>query len=126
MLQPHHLGVFFNAGKITSEAQIAKYTAQQRYWGFQQQLLTAINETDNAIANEKSLEAQLALTKEALNSAKRSEESYVNRYRQGTVTLLDLLQIQQQTFSLQTQVTQLTFQQLTNRVSLGLALGLGA
>lgn len=116
----------FNAGKITSEAQIAKYTAQQRYWGFQQQLLTAINEADNAIANEKSLEAQLALTKEALNNAKRSEKSYINRYRQGTVTLLDLLQIQQQTFSLQTQVTQLTFQQLTNRVSLGLALGLGA
>lgn len=116
----------FNAGKITSQAQIAKYTAQQKYWGFQQQLLTAINEADNAIANEKSLEAQLVLTKAALNSAKRSEASYISRYRQGTVTLLNLLQIQQQTFSLQTQVTQLTYQQLTNRVSLGLALGLGA
>lgn len=116
----------FNAGKLTSEAEIAKLTAQQRYWGFQQQLLTAINEADNAIANEKSLSEQLALTKDALANAKRSEASYINRYRQGTVTLVDLLQIQQQTFSLQAQVTQLTYQQLTNRVSLGLALGLGA
>ena len=50
---------------------------------------------------------------------------YTSRYRQGTVSLIDLLNIQQQTFSLQTQVTQLKYEKLNNRISLGLALGLG-
>ena len=50
---------------------------------------------------------------------------YTERYRQGSVSLIDLLNIQQQTFSLQAQVTQLKYEKLNNRISLGLALGLG-
>nr|WP_252734013.1 TolC family protein [Pseudoalteromonas sp. C2R02] len=115
----------FNAGKLTSEVEIAKLSAEQSYWSFQETLLKAVNEVDNAIAQEYAIVAQLTLIKSALASAKRSEITYTERYRQGTTSYIDLLQIQQQTFSLQTQVTQLTYQHLSNRISLGLALGLG-
>ena len=115
----------FNAGKLTSEVEIAKFSAEKSYWSFQETLLTAVNEVDNAIAQEQAITERLALTKSAFESAKRSESTYTTRYRQGTVSLIDLLQVQQQTFSLQIQVTQLTYQQLTNRITLGLALGLG-
>lgn len=115
----------FNAGKLASEVEIAKLSAEKSYWSFQEKLLTAVNEVDNAIAQEQAISERLALTKSAFESAKRSENTYTTRYRQGTVSLIDLLQVQQQTFSLQTQVTQLTYQQLTNRITLGLALGLG-
>ena len=115
----------FNAGKLTSEVEIAKLSAEQSYWSFQETLLKAVNEVDNAIAQEYAIVAQLTLIKSALESAKRSETTYTERYRQGTTSYIDLLQIQQQTFSLQTQVTQLTYQHLNNRISLGLALGLG-
>ena len=115
----------FNAGKLTSEVEIAKFSAEKSYWSFQETLLTAVNEVDNAIAQEQAITERLALTESAFESAKRSESTYTTRYRQGTVSLIDLLQVQQQTFSLQVQVTQLTYQQLTNRITLGLALGLG-
>ncbi|KGJ91548.1 TolC family protein [Colwellia psychrerythraea] len=115
----------FNAGKLNSEAEIAKLSAEQSYWAFQEELLSAVNEVDNAIAQDDAISKRLNLTKLALESALRSEVTYTSRYRQGTVSLLDLLQIQQQTFSLQAQVTQLTYEQLNNRITLGLALGLG-
>lgn len=116
----------FNAGKLTSEVEIAKLAAEQSYWAFQEKLLAAVNEVDNAIAQEQAVLTRLQYTKKALTSAKRSEATYTERYRQGTVSLLELLQVQQQTFSLRTQVTQLNYELLNNRISLGLALGLGA
>ena len=88
-------------------------------------MLTAVNEVDNAIAQEQAISQRITLTQAALASAKRSETTYTERYRQGTVSLIDLLQVQQQTFSLQGQVTQLIYQRLTNRITLGLALGFG-
>jgi len=115
----------FNAGRLKSEVEIAKFSAEKSYWGFQSILLNAVNEVQNAHAQEQSLSQQLTLTQAALQSAQRSEVTYTSRYRLGTVSLLDLLQVQQQTFSLQTQITQLTYQRLSNRISLGLALGLG-
>ena len=115
----------FNAGKLTSEVEIAKLAAEKSYWRFQETLLMAVNEVDNAIAQEQALAQRLVLTKSALASAKRSEITYTSRYRQGTVSLIDLLNIQQQTFSLQAQVTQLKYEKLNNRISLGLSLGLG-
>ncbi len=115
----------FNAGKLTSEVEIAKLAAEKSYWGFQETLLLAVNEVDKTIAQEQSISQRLALIESALISAKQSENIYTSRYRQGTVSLIDLLNIQQQTFSLQTQVTQLKYEKLNNRISLGLALGLG-
>jgi len=115
----------FNAGKLTSEVEIAKLSAEKSYWAFQETLLTAVNEVDNAIAQEQAISQRITLTQAALASAKRSETTYTERYRQGTVSLIDLLQVQQQTFSLQGQVTQLIYQRLTNRITLGLALGFG-
>lgn len=115
----------FNRGKLTSEAEIAKLSAEQSYWAFQETLLSAITEADNAIAQEEAITKRLTLTKSALLSAKRSEATYTERYKQGTTSLIDLLQVQQQTFTLQAQVTQLTYEKLNNRILLGLALGLG-
>ena len=112
----------FNAGKLTSEVEIAKFSAEKSYWNFQEKLLSAVNEVDNAVAQEQAISKRLVLTESALASAKRSEQTYTSRYRQGTVSLIDLLQIQQQTFSLQAQVTQLTYELLNNRITLGLSL----
>lgn len=115
----------FNAGQLRSEVEIAKLAAEKSYWAFQETLLTAVNEVDNAVAEEQALSARLTLKSSALASAKRSEVTYTTRYRQGTVSLIDLLTVQQQTFSLQAEIAQLNYQRLTNRITLGLALGLG-
>jgi len=115
----------FDRGNLSSEVEVAKLNAQQSYWAFQSTLLTAVNEVQNAQALEQSLTSQISLTNAALLSARRSEQAYTSRYRLGTSSLLELLEVQQQTFSLKAQLTQLTYQRLANRISLGLALGLG-
>ncbi len=115
----------FNAGSLSKQAEIARLNAEQQYRAFQQTLLTAVNEVDNAIALEKTLDSRILFTQQAIDSAKRSEVTYNTRYQNGTVSLLDLLQVQQQTFALENQLVQLTYQQLSNRLSLGLALGAG-
>lgn len=115
----------FNAGYLTSQVEIAKLNAEQSYWAFQETLLDAVNDVEQAMRSEQALTRQLELTTQAYESSKRSEINYTERYRQGTVSLIDLLQVQQSTFSLKSQISQLTYQRLSNRIELGLALGYG-
>lgn len=116
----------FQAGKLRSQAEVARLTAEQKYLAYQETLLTAVNEVENALGQEASLTQQQQHIRAALNNAQRSEILYQDKYRQGLATFLELTQVQNQTFDLQTQLTQLIYQRLNNRITLGLALGLGA
>jgi len=115
----------FQGGKLRSEIDIAELTTEQTFWAYQENLLTAVNEVENALGQEQSLQRQQQHLSNALESAKRSEANYQTKYRQGLVDILDLLTVQQQTFDLQSQLTQTTYNRLVNRIDLGLALGLG-
>ncbi|MCL1126566.1 TolC family protein [Shewanella surugensis] len=115
----------FNGGKLRSQADIAELTAEQAYWRYKETLLTAVNEVENALGQEQSLSRQQSHINDALQSAQRSFANYQTKYRQGLVNIIDLLSIQQQTFDLQSQLTQLIYDRLVNRIDLGLALGLG-
>ncbi|QUM76064.1 TolC family protein [Moritella sp. 24] len=115
----------FQGGKLRSQIDIAELNTEKAYWAYQERLLTAVNEVDNALGQEKSLARQQLHLNDALTSAKRSEANYQTKYRQGLVDILDLLTVQQQTFDLQSQLTQATYNRLVNRIDLGLALGLG-
>ncbi|QFI37047.1 TolC family protein [Moritella marina ATCC 15381] len=115
----------FQGGQLRSQIEIAELTTEQTYWAYQENLLTAVNEVENALGQEQSLQRQQQHLSDALSSAKRSESNYQTKYRQGLVDILDLLTVQQQTFDLQSQLTQATYNRLVNRIDLGLALGLG-
>ncbi len=115
----------FQGGKLRAQARQADLTAEQTYWAYQEKLLAAVQEVENALGQENALTAQQAHISDALRNAERSFEIYQTKYRQGLVTFLDLLTIQTQTFDLRVQKTQLTYARLSNRITLGLALGLG-
>lgn len=115
----------FQGGRLRAQARSADLTAQQRYWAYQEQLLAAVKEVEDALGQEASLTQQQQHVEEALANAERSFTTYQTKYRQGLVTFLDLLTIQTQTFDLQARKTQLVYQRLSNRIGLGLALGLG-
>jgi len=115
----------FQGGKLRAQAEIAELTTEQAYLAFQDTLLTAITEVNNALGKEQSLERQQHHLQNALISAERSASHYQAKYRLGLLTTLDLISVQQKTFDLQTQLTQLTYNRLANRIDLGLALGLG-
>ncbi|WCE31569.1 TolC family protein [Vibrio sp. SCSIO 43137] len=116
----------FQGDKLRSQAEIAQLTTEKSYWTYQETLLTAVNEVENALGQEKSLQRQQSHIRDALASAKRSSVTYEEKYRQGLATIFDLLTAQQKTFDLESQLTQMTYNRLSNRIDLGLALGLGA
>lgn len=116
----------FQGGKLKAQADIAKLTTEQSYWLYQETLLNAVNEVENAMGLEGALEKQQQHLTLALESAQRSFVSYEEKYRQGLVDIFDLLTVQQQTYDLEAQLTQAIYNRLVNRIDLGLALGLGA
>ena len=61
----------------------------------------------------------------AYQNALSSADTFSGQYRQGLVDILDLLSVYDTTFNLQAQRVELQNSQLSNRIDLGLALGLG-
>ncbi|MEP1383601.1 MAG: TolC family protein [Paraglaciecola sp.] len=115
----------FQGGALKSQAEIAEFTTEQSYWVYQEALLDAVNEVENAIGQESALAAQQAHFNTALSSAERSMINSEQNYRQGLVDVFDLLTTQQLAFDAQTQLTSTIYQRLLNRIELGLALGIG-
>lgn len=115
----------FLGGELRSKVEIAQLTTEKAYWHYQSTLLNAVNEVENTLGQEQSLSRQQQHIQHALQTAHRSFSHYQKKYSQGLVDIIDLLSTQQQTFNLQAQLTQLIYNRLTNRISLGLALGLG-
>lgn len=115
----------FLGGKLRAQAEIAQLTTEKAYWNYQSTLLNAVNEVENTLGQEHALSRQQKYIQHALQTAKRSFSHYQQKYSQGLVDIIDLLSTQQQTFNLQSQLTLLIYNRLTNRIELGLALGLG-
>ena len=115
----------FEGGALRAQVDIAKLNAEQAFWEYQDTLLGAVNEVENALGQEQSLTEQQLQISNALDSAKRSFSNYQSKYQQGLVDILDLLTVQQKVYDLQAQLSQINYTLLTNRIDLGLALGLG-
>ncbi|WP_117232563.1 TolC family protein [Vibrio maerlii] len=115
----------FQGGELKANAEIAELTTEQSYWAYQETLLNAVNEVENAIGQESSLANQQQHLNDSLSSATRSVNSYEEKYRQGLVDIFDLLTVQQQAYDVEAQLANTTYQRLLNRIDLGLALGLG-
>ncbi len=115
----------FQGGKLKAEAEMEALTTEQVFWAYQETLLTAVNEVESAFGQEQALERQQQHLRLALDSAQRSSANYLDKYRKGLVDILELLTIQQQTYDIEIKLAQVTYNRLSNRIDLGLALGLG-
>lgn len=115
----------FQGGKLKAQAEMAELTAEQAYWAYQEALLNAVNEVENAVGQENALARQQQHLSAALACAERSEQSYEQQYRAGLIDIFDLLTVQRQTYDIAAQLANTTYQRLLNRIDLGLALGLG-
>ncbi|MBM6549624.1 TolC family protein [Marinomonas ostreistagni] len=115
----------FQGNRLKAASEVAKIEVAQAYQDYRETLLTAVNEVENAIGQERVLATRRAHIADALDNAESNRQLYERRYRSGLVELRDLLDAQQSVFDLQAELDDLHYQQLTNRVDLGLALGLG-
>jgi outer membrane protein TolC len=115
----------FDGGYLRSQAKVAELTAENAYWIYQETLLTAVNEVENSLGQEKSLTLQQKHLQDALDSAIRSFANYQEKYREGLVDISDLIDAQTNSFDVQEKLVQVKYNRLVNRIDLGLALGLG-
>ncbi|MGO2355921.1 MAG: TolC family protein [Marinomonas foliarum] len=115
----------YQGGQLKAAAEIAKLETAQAYQDYRETLLTAVNEIENTLGQERVLAQQVLHIKDALSSGKKNLTQYEKKYRSGLVELSDLINAQTTAFNLEAQLDNLIYQQLSNRVDLGLALGLG-
>ncbi|MEG3765389.1 TolC family protein [Alteromonas sp. 14N.309.X.WAT.G.H12] len=115
----------FQGGTLRANLASAKLDTLNSWWAYQETLLTAVQEVQAALDLEHSYQLRQQYIQQAYESAKRSQDNYSSQYRQGLVDVLDLLSVTQTTYSLEAQLVELQRNQLSNRIDLGLALGLG-
>lgn len=115
----------FQGGALRAQIEDAKLTAANAWWQYRDTLLTAVQETQNALDNETAYSARIGHTNVALANAERSVATVEGQYRQGLADILDLLSVYNMRFDLKAQAVELHAQKLQNRIDLGLALGLG-
>ena len=114
-----------SGGALRAQIEDAKLTSANAWWQYRETLLTAVQETQNALDSETALSARISHTNVALANAERSVSTIEGQYRQGLADILDLLSVYDTRFNLQAQAVELHAQKLQNRIDLGLALGLG-
>lgn len=115
----------FNAGRLKADAEIAELQAERSYLVYQQALIDALNEVENALGQEASLAAQQTQLQAAMHHSEASLAHYEARYRDGLNDILDLLNAKRSAFDARIQLLQTQQARLTNRITLGLALGMG-
>jgi len=115
----------FDGGRLKASADIAALDVEQSYLDYQITLLTALNEVENALGQEATLAEKQALLSTALTHSENSLSYYQQRYRDGLSTILELLTAQRSTFDARIQLLETQQSRLTNRITLGLALGMG-
>ena len=115
----------FQGGELRANIKLAELDTLNSWWGYQQTLLTAVQEVQSALDLETTYQRQQQHTRQAYQNARRSLDNYTSQYRQGLSDILDYLSVTQTTYSLEAQLVQLQRNQLSNRIDLGLALGLG-
>ncbi len=115
----------YRGGALKAEAKIAELQSASTYQAYRETLLTAVKDVGDTLGLERSLTKQQQHIEVALKSAQNSLEQYRRSYRSGLVDLLNLLTIERQSYDLEIQLNDITYQRLSNRVNLGLALGLG-
>ncbi len=116
----------FQGGQLKAQAEIADLETAQAFEAYRETLYTAVQEIEDAMGLERSLKKQQAHIETALAKAEDTLIQYQKSYRQGLSSMLDLLTVQTQTFDLAIQLNTLKYERLANRVTLGLALGIGA
>lgn len=115
----------YQGGQLKAQAQIAELETAQAFESYRKTLYGAIQEIDDALGSERSLSKQQKHIETALATSIDNLAHYRESYRQGLSNMLDLLIVQTQTFDFAIQLNNLKYERLANRVTLGLALGIG-
>jgi len=113
----------YQGGALRAEVKIATAQQQQAIAHYGTIALTAFNEVETALTNERLLAQRLQYETEALKDRTVAVQTANLRYIYGSVDLFEVLELQTQQIENEELVINLRAAQLTNRINLHLALG---
>jgi len=115
----------FTGGKIGKQVDVARARAEQSRYTYEQTVLTALREVEDAVAGVRSSRNQVAAQQTQVDALRRALRLAEMRYESGTSSYLDLLDAQRSLFSAELSLAQVEGQQATAAVTLYKALGGG-
>ncbi|OYZ35531.1 MAG: hypothetical protein B7Y30_01600 [Campylobacterales bacterium 16-40-21] len=115
----------FTAGLIDAQMRIARADCNQSVALYQKTVLTALNDTDNALAQNTRSKEQVIFNQKRADALKKAFEQAQLRYKVGTYSYTDLLLVQQNWITAQQQAIISKQNVLTTTISLYKALGGG-
>jgi len=115
----------FTGGKIGKQVDVARARAEQSRYTYEQTVLTALREVEDAVAGVRSSRNQVAAQQTQVDALRRALRLAEMRYESGASSYLDLLDAQRSLFSAELSLAQVEGQQATAAVTLYKALGGG-
>ncbi|NOH31667.1 TolC family protein [Vibrio mediterranei] len=115
----------FNQNSIKTNAKVAALKAEDSYINYQKKLVSALTEVNIALDKEYYLTLQEQHYKDAKDYSNSSMKNYEYLYQEGTSDIIALLVAKQSVYQSTIQLLQTQQARFSNRVSLGLALGMG-
>ena len=115
----------FTGGKVGKQVDVARARAEQARYGYEQTVLTALREVEDAVAGVRASRNQVAAQQTQVDALRRALRLAEMRYQSGASSYLDLLDAQRSLFGAELSLAQVQGQQATAAVTLYKALGGG-
>ena len=115
----------FNGGRIRSLIEAQNSRAEQAFFRYEQSVLEAIREAENALVAYIEDRSRLAALKRSVDAARRSVELATDLYKQGLVDFQQVLDAQRDQFNFESQYTTARGNSAANFARLYVALGGG-
>lgn len=115
----------FDSGALKAQVAESRSLADQSYYQYLETVITALNEVETALDTEQTYYEYEIAQREVVSYARLLLANAEQDYRDGLIDITDWLTYQRSYFNEQSTLIDTVNQRLQNRVSLGLALGLG-
>ncbi len=115
--------VLFDSSQLRNQAKQKSKEAETSLYKYEQVVLDAMEEVENTLANEKALSTQMLLTQKRLSESKHLVNSKVEAYKDGSMSVFQLLQAEEQFLRIKNEWIDIQSNYLKNRITLALATG---
>jgi outer membrane protein, multidrug efflux system len=113
----------FTGGRVGKQVDVARARAEQSRYFYEQTVLTALREVEDAIAGVRASRNQVAAQQTQVDALRRALRLAEMRYQSGASSYLDLLDAQRSLFGAELSLASVEGQQATAAVTLYRALG---
>jgi multidrug efflux system outer membrane protein len=115
----------FTGGKVGKQVDVARARAEQSRYSYEQTVLIALREVEDAVAGVRASRNQVAAQQTQVDALRRALRLAEMRYQSGASSYLDLLDAQRSLFGAELSLAQVQGQQATAAVTLYKSLGGG-